>query len=280
MSKLREQMKRDLDLRGFAELTKKSYLAHIERYAKYFNESPEKLDDEHIKRYLHFLEKEKGLSRAYNAQAYSALKFLYETTMKKDWSNYRIPRSKKVRKLPIVLTKTEIRKIFREVKNLKQKAMLMTIYSAGLRVSECEKLKVSDIESENRRIKIRDAKGNKERYTLLGETNYEILKDYWKIHRPQEYLFPGQNNGTHITSRSIQKAFERAKKKAGIKKKATVHSLRHSFASHLLEDGVDVFHIQKLLGHANVKTTAIYIHVSQSKTLSIKSPLEEISDKC
>jgi site-specific recombinase XerD len=223
--------------------------------------------------------KEKGYSRSFNAQAYSALKFLYETTLKRDWSGFKIPRSKKKRALPIVLSQEEISKIFNVVSNLKHKTIFKTMYSAGLRVSEVANLKISDIEGKNMRIKVREGKGDKDRYTLLGATNYEILKEYWLVYRPKEYLFPGKEIGKAITVRLIQKVFQEALKKAGINKSATVHSLRHSFATHLLEAGTDIYYIQKLLGHSSVKTTTIYIHVSQSKTLDVKSPLETLGNK-
>lgn len=279
MSKLREQMVRDMELKGFSGKTRKSYIHHIEKYAKHYNLSPERLGSDDISNYLYHLLKEKGYSRSFNAQAYSALKFLYETTLKRDWSGFKIPRSKKKRALPIVLTQEEISKIFNGVRNLKHKAILKTIYSAGLRISEVANLKLSDIESKNMRIKVREGKGDKDRYTLLGETNYEVLKEYWLEYRPKEYLFPGMEVGKPITPRAIQIAFEKAVKKAGIKKKATVHSLRHSFATHLLESGTDIYYIQKLLGHTTVKTTSIYIHVSNSKTLDVKSPLETLEEK-
>ena len=279
MSKLREKMKRDMELKGFSELTKKAYISHIKLYVNHYMKSPENLGEEDISNYLYFLGKEKGLSRSYNAQAYSALKFLYETTLKQDWRGYRIPRSKQKRTLPKVLSKEEIRRIFNVVSNLKYKTILMTIYSAGLRVSEVANLKVVDIDSKGMKIRVENGKGNKERYTLLGETNYEILKKYWSRYRPKEYLFPGRDENKPISIRSIQKVFETALKKASVKTKASVHTMRHSFASHLLEAGTDIYYIQKLMGHSTVKTTSIYIHVSQIKTLEIKSPLELLHEK-
>lgn len=177
MSKLREQMVRDMELKGFSEKTIKVYIHQIEKYAKHYNLGPEKLESEDISNYLYFQLKEKGYSRSFNAQAYSALKFLYETTLKRDWSGFKIPRSKKKKELPIVLSQEEISKIFSVIDNLKHKAILKTIYSAGLRVSEVANLKISDIEGKNMRIKVREGKGDKDRYTLLGETNYEILKN-------------------------------------------------------------------------------------------------------
>lgn len=279
MSKLRENMVRDMVLKGFSEKTRKVYIHHIEMFVRHYNLSPEKLGPEEISNYLFYMIQEKGYSRSFNVQAYSALKFLYETTLKKDWTGFKIPRSKKKRELPIVLSQEEISKIFDGLDNLKHKAILKTIYSAGLRVSEAANLKINDIEGKNKRIKVRGGKGDKDRYTLLGETNYEILKEYWIVYRPKEYLFPGKDPSKAITTRLIQRVFQDALKKASINKKATVHSLRHSFATHLLELGTDLHYIQKLLGHSSVQTTTIYIHVSQGKTLDVKSPLETLEKK-
>ena len=159
MSKLREQMKRDLDLRGLSPKTKEQYLAHVEKFSKYFNKPPEQMGEPEIKQYLHFLLVEAGMSRSYNAQAYSAIKFLYETTLKMDWGKFKIPRSKKVKKLPVVLSQEEVRRIFNVTCNLKHRAILMTIYGSGLRVSEAVNLKPEDIDSSRMQLRVRAGKG-------------------------------------------------------------------------------------------------------------------------
>jgi len=276
MSKLREQMLQDMDLKGFSEKTKKSYIDHVARFATYFKKSPEILGDVEIKQYLHYLLKEKKLSRSYNAQAYSGLRFLYETTLKMNWEGYKIPRSIKEKKLPVVMTKEEIRRIFRVTTNLKHLAILMTIYGAGLRVGEAVKLEPKSIDTNRMQILLQEAKGHKDRYTLLSKKNLEILRQYANKYRPNRWLFEGANPENHITERTVERMFEKAASKAGITKNVTVHTLRHSFATHLYEDGVDVYYIQKLLGHSSVKTTTIYIHLSQKNTLRIESPLESV----
>lgn len=276
MSKLREQMKMDLDLRGLSPKTKEQYLAHVEKFSKYFNKSPEQMGEPEIKQYLHFLLVEAGKSRSYNAQAYSAIKFLYETTLKKDWDKLKIPSSKKVKKLPVVLSQEEVRRIFNVVGNLKHRAILMTIYGSGLRVSEAVNLKPEDIDSGRMQLRIRDGKGKKDRYTLLSQTNLNILREYWKRYHPSGFLFSGAQPDQALTTRTVQRVFEIAVKKAGIKKDVSVHTLRHSFATHMLESGVDVYHIQRLLGHSSVKTTTVYLHIAQQDAVKLSSPLESV----
>lgn len=149
----------------------------------------------------------------------------------------------------------------------------MTIYSAGLRLSEAAHLKVSDADSQRMTIRIRHGKGDKDRYSLLAECTLDILRNYWREYRPVDWLFPGNPKDMPISSRNIQKVFEKALHEAGIKKKATVHTLRHSFATHLLEAGTDLYHIQHLLGHTTIKTTAIYLHLSRRDVARVKSPI-------
>lgn len=274
MSILRENMIRDMQLKGYSPNTQSAYVNHIKKYVEYFNKSPDRLGIEEIKQYLHYLIIIKKVSKSYVNSAYSALRFLYETTLKREWNIKEIPRVKKSKKLPVILSVSEVEQIFTETNNLKHKAILMTIYAAGLRVSEVANLRISDIDSKNMQIRIRQGKGEKDRYTILSYENLKILRDYWKYYQTKEWLFPGNPPDRPISTRSIQKIFKNAKDKAGIKKDATVHTLRHCFATHLLESGVDIYHIQHLLGHTNPKTTSIYIHLTRKDVLNIKSPLD------
>lgn len=279
MSKLRDQMMMDMDLKGFSQATKTNYIKHIEKYSRYYKASPEILEEKEIKQYLHFLLTKANMSQSYNSQAYSAMKFLYETTLKRDWDGFRIPRSKKAKKLPVVLSREEIKRIFAVTKNLKHRAILMTIYGAGLRISEAANLRASDIDSDRMQLRIQGGKGNKDRYTLLSKTNLKVLREYWSEFRPKEFLFPGVDKNIQINVRTIQKVFQQVIDKAGITKDVTVHTLRHSFATHLLDSGADVFHIQKLMGHSSVRTTTVYLHVSLNDSLKLISPLEIIMGK-
>lgn len=276
LSNLREQMKIDLELKGFSPNTQKLYLTHIRQFAEHFMKSPLDLGESEIKEYLHFLITERNLSNSYISSSYSALKFLYETTLKRQWEMEGIPRTKKQKRLPVVLSKEEVKRLIDVTTNIKHKAILTTIYSAGLRVSEAANLKLNDIDSGNMQIRVEQGKGNKDRYTILSDKTLELLRQYYKLYRPVTWLFPGASQDSPLTSRTIQKVFEQSKQKAAISKDVTVHSLRHSFATHLLEVGTDIYHIQLLLGHSSVKTTSIYIHLTNKNLLKLKSPLDAI----
>jgi integrase/recombinase XerD len=235
MTKLREQFKRDLELKGFSSKTQQAYLRHVVAFSQYFAKSPELLGTEEIKDYLHYIITERKLSKSYVNQVYSGLKFLYTITLNKAWEMESIPRVKKEKKLPQVLSQTEVKDILESIRNLKHRAILTTIYASGLRVGEVVNLKISDIDSSNMQIKVRQGKGNKDRIAILSEGNLKILRDYFKYFRPEEWLFPGEDRNKHLTTRSVEKIMENAIKKVGITKTATVHTLRHSFATHLLE---------------------------------------------
>jgi site-specific recombinase XerD len=188
----------------------------------------------------------------------------------------KIPRAKKEKKLPVVLSPTEVKSIFNSVDNFKHRVLLMTVYASGLRVSEAVNLKTTDIDSKNMQIHIRGGKGNKDRYCMLSKVNLDILRDYYLRYKPKEWLFYGQTLLNPLSVRTIERVFKLATEKAKIKKNATIHTLRHSFATHLLESGVDIYHIQQLMGHSNVRTTNMYIHLQRKDILNIVSPLDRL----
>lgn len=274
MGRLHDQMKRDLELRNFSPRTRSIYLACVRRFALYFHRSPEELGDLEIREYLHYLIKERNVSQGAVTQVYGALKFLYGTTLKRDWEGFRIPKGKMGRRLPIVLSQREVEALFGAIKNLKHRAILMTIYSAGLRVSEALHLKPSDIDSQRMMIRVEHGKGDKDRYTLLGKRNLDILREYWKKYHPQDWLFCNPSRKKPLSTTAVREAFKKALRQAGIKKPAMIHTLRHSFATHLLEAGTDLYHIQHLLGHTNPKTTAVYLHLSRKELTQVTSPLD------
>jgi integrase/recombinase XerD len=274
MSKLREKMKMDLELKGYASNTQTAYLKSVEKFALYHGRSPDLLGTDEIKQYLHYLITTMKVSHSYISTAYSALKFFYETTLGREWNMKEIPRSKKPKKLPVILSPSEIQDIFEAINNPKHKAILMTIYGGGLRASEVAHLKVTDIDSKNMTIRVNQGKGKKDRYTLLSQKNLNVLREYWSYYHPHDWLFPGIPITNSISTRSIQKIFEKAKDEAGIKKPVSAHTLRHCFATHLLEQGISLYHIQHLLGHSNPKTTNVYIHLTRRDILSVKSPLD------
>jgi len=278
MGRLYDQMKRDLELRNFSPHTRRTYLACVRRFALYFHRSPEALGDPEIREYLHYLIKERKVSQGAVTQAYGALKFFYETTLKRDWEGFRIPKGKMGKRLPIVLSRQEVEALFGAIKNLKHRAILMTIYSAGLRISEALHLKLSDIDSQRMTIRIEHGKGNKDRYTLLGKRNLDILREYWKRYRPRDWLFCNPSRKRPLSTTAVRRVFTKALRRAGIKKHAIVHTLRHSFATHLLEAGTDLYHIQHLLGHTNPKTTAVYLHLSRKELTQVTSPLDLLEE--
>lgn len=274
MTKLREKMRMDLELKNYSPKTIEAYIRHVKRYAQHYNKSPDELGINEVREYLHYLITEKKLSSSYINSAYSGLKFFYEITLKRLWDNLEIPRMKRPKKLPTVLSMDEVKRIFDVTANIKHKAILVTIYSGGLRISEACNLKISDIDSSNMQIRVRDGKGNKDRYTLLSSENLRILRDYCKYYKPKLWLFPGMPPSQPICNRTVQRVFKNLKEKAGIKKDATVHTLRHCFATHLIEAGTGIYHIQRLMGHTNPKTTSKYIHLTRADILDVKSPFD------
>ena len=199
---------------------------------------------------------------------------LYEMVLKQSDKVSDLPRMKRPYQLPVVLSREEVARLLKATTNLKQKALLMVAYSAGLRVGEAVRLKVSDIDSKRMQIRVTAGKGAKDRYTLLLETALTILRDYVRAEKPKGWLFPGADPTKHLSERSAERIFQRSKTKASITKPATFHTLRHSFATHLLEDGVDIRYIQELLGHGNIRTAERYTHVSQKAMGRIRSPLD------
>jgi len=278
MGRLYDQMKMDLELKNYSPRTRSCYLACMKSFVLHFGKSPDTMGEDEIREYLHYLIKGKRASQSAINQTYSALKFFYQTTLQTEWNGLKIPRIKTRKKLPVVLSKQEVRSIFSATRNLKYRALLMTIYSGGLRLNEAAHLKVSDIDSKRMMIRIRQGKGMKDRYTLLGRRTLDILRLYWRAYRPGDWLFPGRPSEMPISVTSIQKMFKRALDKAGIKKQATVHTLRHSFATHLLEARNDLYHIQRLLGHTTAKTTAVYLHVTRKDLARIISPIDLLEE--
>lgn len=276
-----DKMVKDLELRGRSKLTIKNMVYMLKSYSKFYNQPPELLGEQHIINYLDYCINEKKLCKASVNSINSALKFFYVITLERDWNNMRIPRMRCRRNLPAYLTKEEVKLIIDNATYLKHKAVLSTIYSAGLRVSEVINLRLSDIMSKEMKIRVRAGKGSKERYTLLSQKNLELLREYWskfghKNYDSEEFLFISRMAGEPLTSRGVQCAMLTTVNKAGITKKATPHTLRHSFATHLMNDGVDLVVIQALLGHSNLKTTSIYLHVRDYTVLNVVSPFDKL----
>jgi site-specific recombinase XerD len=265
----------DMQLRNLSEKTQKVYVNTVAAYARHFWKSPDQLGPDHIRAYLLYTAKSKSESCMRGACA--ALRFIYSVTLEKDWKILRDPFPKCPKKLPVVLSLGEVAMFFDAVKDTTYRAILMTAYAAGLRASEVVNLKVSDIDSERMQIRVREGKGKNDRYVMLSPTLLTVLREYYAKKRPgHDWLFPGVNPGMHITQEAALKACKRAAKDTPIKKHMTLHTLRHSFATHLLENGADIRLVQVLLGHRSLQTTALYTHVSQQTINATPSPLEKI----
>jgi site-specific recombinase XerD len=274
--KILTKVEKEIKLRGFSLRTRKAYCGDIRRFLRICRKDSTQLDGEDIREYLLQLIDDQTVSHSYVDQVISALKFLFKDILQRPDIIVTIPRPKKERKLPEVLNQGEVLRIIEGIDNIKHRMILILTYSAGLRVSEVVRLKLEDIDGERRLIHIHQAKGRKDRYTILSQVAWDFLNIYLKKYKPEVWLFAGAQPETHITERTVQHIFEKASENAGIKKDVSVHSLRHSFATHLLEGGTDLRYIQELLGHASSKTTEIYTHVGKRDIGSIQSPLDRL----
>lgn len=274
--KLLKLMDDEIKLKGYSFKTRKAYIEQIKRFSNFIDKNLDDIVPEDVREYTLFLLENQEVSNSYANQSISAIKFLCNDVLKQNKNINLIARPKKENKLPNVLSFQEVSKILTALKNEKHKTLLFLIYSAGLRVGEVVKLKPQDIDSERMLIHVVQGKGKKDRYTVLSEITLEQLRKYYKLYKPDKWLFPGQNEEEYITERTVQRVFENACTIAKITKKVSVHSLRHSFATHLLESGIDLRYIQELLGHASSKTTEIYTHVTQKHLSKIQSPLDKL----
>lgn len=270
-----EDLKRELISRKYSRKTIKGYLYFNRDFLGFVKKMPSEIVEDDVKNYLAYLADERESATATLNQAINALKFYYGTLLKKKFL-YEIKRPRKDKKLPEVLSKEEVSRMMIRTVNLKHKAILMIIYSSGLRLGEVARLELSNLDRDRMLIFVKGAKGRKDRYTLLSEKAIEIIDHYIKRYEPHRWLFEGAKDGRHISKRTIEKVFDQACERAGIEKDVSVHDLRHSFATHLLESGVDLRYIQELLGHASSKTTEIYTHVSTRSLGKIKSPLDNL----
>lgn len=274
MTPLRQRMLEDMGVRNFAENTQLSYLRQVSSYAKYFDRSPEELGPEEIRTYQIHLVQTKKLAPSSVGLATGALRFLYKVTLKRDWAVSDIPMPKRPFKLPVVLSPGEVMHFLESVDSLKHRTLLTSAYAAGLRVSEATNLLVTDIDSQRMVIRIGQGKGDRDRYVMLSPRLLEELRVYWKAIRPTTWLFPGDIPGRPISKGAVELACQKAHRAAGIHKPITPHSLRHAFATHLLESGADVRRIQLLLGHRSLATTSRYLKIATSNVCATTSPLD------
>jgi integrase/recombinase XerD len=277
MTPLRRRMIDDMGLRNLAPKTIEVYTQRVAAFAKHFQRSPEALGPDEIRTYLLHLVQERHISWSYYSQTVAALRFLYEVTLQRQGVMTRIRCPKVPKKLPVVLSRDEVTRVLAAVGSLKHRALLMTAYAAGRRVSDVASLRLEDIDSKRMLIRVHQGKGRKDRYVMLSPRLLDLLRLYWKAEHPADWLFPGDVPGRPLVEESIRRICTRAAKAAGLDKHVTAHTLRHSFATHLLEAGTDIRTIQVLLGHRNLKTTALYTHVSPLAVETTPSPLDRLA---
>ena len=275
MTSLRQRMIEDMQIRNLSVHTRTTYVLQVSLFARHFSKSPELLGPEEIRLYQVYLTNEKKLATGSILIAISALRFLYKVTLKKNWSFEEvIPAPKKPQRLPIVLSPEEVIQFLNCIASRKHRAILTTCYAAGLRISEAIALTLPAIDSKRMVLRVEQGKGQKDRYVMLSPKLLEILRDWWRIEKPKDWIFPGDIPGRHISKDAVEQACQKAQRLSQIPKPITPHSLRHAFAVHLLESGTDVRTIQLLLGHRSLATTARYLRIATSKVCSTSSPLD------
>jgi integrase/recombinase XerD len=275
MTPLRQRMIEDMRIRNLATTTQRSYIHYVSEFARHFNRSPQDLDLEAVRQYQLYLAQDRKLSPQSINTFVSAVQFLYLTTLEMPWEAKDFPRARLEEKLPVVLAPDEVHRWFDHVGGLKHRAVLLTCYGAGLRISEAVAVKHSDIDSKRMLLRVEHGKGAKDRYAMLSPCLLEVLRAYFRILRPAEpWLFPSWRPHLHLGAGAVQTACREAWQRSGLGKRVTPHMLRHSFATHLLERGVDTRVIQALLGHSRIDTTARYTAVSPATISATKSPLD------
>jgi integrase/recombinase XerD len=275
MTPLRQRMIEDLRVRNYAPKTQQTYVEQVARFALHFGVSPERLGPEEVRQYqLHLVSR--GVSWSLFNQTVCALRFLYKVTLGRSWAVEQIPFAKRPRVLPCVLSVEEVGAVLRAARNVKHRAVLMTIYGTGVRVAEVTRLRRKDVDSKRMVVRVRQGKGGKDRVVMLSPVLLEQLRAYLRRERPSEWLFPGSEPEKPLSISTVQKVCNQAARAAGVRKRVTPHVLRHSFATHLLESGADLRLIQSLLGHRSVSTTQLYTHVSADRIRAAANPLDRL----
>jgi integrase len=277
----------DLQLKGYSESTRKLYVSAVRQLCEHFTKAPGKITEENLRDYFLYGKNVRKWSRSTSTVALCGIKFFYENTIKRPWPTLLFIRPGHAKKLPVVLSRDEVHKLLRSIRSLRYRVCLTTIYSCGLRLSEGTNLKVEDIDGDRGFISVRQSKGNKDRNVPLPKKTLELLREQWKSHRNKVWIFPSAGHGgtnmpyatTPLSNSSVQCAFRSALKTAGIHKRATVHTLRHSWATHLLEAGINLRLIQVWLGHSTPATTSVYTHLTEkAKTVAVKTINELMAD--
>ena len=284
MTPLRKRLIDDLQLRGMGERTQQMYVRAVRQLSEHYNKSPDKITEEELRDYFLYTKNTKKWSRSTSTIAICGIKFFYENTLRRDWTTLTFVRAKREKKLPVILSREEVRKILCNIRLLRYRVCLTTIYSCGLRLQEGTHLQVADIDSARGYIHVRHGKGAKDRYVPLPKRTLQLLREFWETHRNPVRIFPAPGRGGNlmpindkpISKSSVQIVFKKVLKESGIKKCASVHTLRHSYATHLLEADVNLRLIQKYLGHNTLTTTSIYTHLTDKALATATDTINEL----
>lgn len=277
MGELRERMQQDLVLRGMSPRTQKSYLAAVRGLAKYYHQRPDTLSEEQLHAYLRALIEQRHWAPSSVRVTVMGLRFFYTQTLQRPFASLPLP--KRAKTLPVVLSREEVARILANTATVRERALLMTTYGGGLRVSEVVRLRVSDIDAEREMLRVEQGKGCKDRYTLLGPRLLAELRHYWQVYRPTHpWLFPQRRKVVPMDPSTAQKIYYAAKQRAGVTKPGGIHALRHAFATHAVEGGMDLATLQRLLGHDSITTTMRYVHVARSHATAQGSPLDRLPE--
>lgn len=276
MTELRRRMTEDMQLHGFSEKTQACYVGAVKSLAGYYHRFSDKVSEEEIRQFFLYLVNEKGVANSTLTVHLCGIKFFYEQTLKREWRIFELIRGKRREKLPVVLSPEEVHTLLSLVRNDVIRTALTTIYSCGLRLNEGTHLEVTDIDSARMLVRVRNGKGGKDRYVPLAERTLELLRAYWTMKHPSRWLFPASNAKGPISNTTLQKAFKITVDQSNIGKKVSIHSLRHSYATHLLENNVDLRVIQEILGHKSPKTTAIYTHLTPKTIDTLKVTINRL----
>ena len=276
MSELRRKMMADLKVRNYAERTCEIYITRVAEMAQHFGRSPDRISHKEVRDYLRYLVMERGVSRSAYVQTTASLRFLYGTTLDRPGMIHYLPYPRQKRRQPVVLSRDEVARLLKAIPNLKHRTVAMTQYGAGLRISEALHLQPSDIDSDRMVITVRHGKGDVDRQVILSKVLLGALRRYWRVYAPACWLFSGKDPQDPLGVSTIQRAIKEARLRAEIPKRATSQTLRHSFATHLLESGTDLRIIQVLLGHRSLRTTQIYTHVATDRLRGTVSPLDTL----
>jgi len=281
MTVLREKMIEDIRLRGLSPRTEEAYVRAVRQLAEYCKKAPDQISEKELRDYFLYLKNVKKASRSTQTIALCGIKFFYEHTLKRAWHTLEFVRTKREKKLPVVLSLEEVGKILALVDRIRYRVCLTTIYTCGLRLMEGIRLQVKEIDGKRKMLHIRHAKGNKERYVPIPDASLEMLRRYWETHRNRTWLFPAPQSqeSKPMHESGVQRALRAAVRESGVQKKATVHTLRHSYATHLLEAGVSLRVIQGYLGHASPDTTAIYTHLTSKTKEQSQETINELVRK-